>query len=245
MRAAVSFLTVLPAGPSGEVPAHTLLRSAAFFPLAGWIIGGILIGGSWLCAGMGVAPFTAAVLLVGIQALLTRGLHLDGLADFFDGMGGVSSEARLRIMKDSSVGVFGVVGLVFVLLLKVVALDELLAASKCFPFVILAAPVAARWAMVGLAYKSCYPREMGTAHVFVGKVKGADFFFGGMTMLPVFFFGWGAVATVFVALLPALWLRVKAHSALGGVTGDVLGAACELGEAMGWLAASLVPSVLA
>ncbi|MCK5437221.1 MAG: adenosylcobinamide-GDP ribazoletransferase, partial [Desulfobulbaceae bacterium] len=179
---------------------------------------------------------------------LTRGLHLDGLADVMDGFGGgFDRERRLAIMKDSSIGAFGAVGLILVLFFKVVGLESFLAAQPItvcpgFGFLlILLPPVAARWAMAILAYKSSYPRQAGTAGAIVGNVKFADLFLGGVMILPLLAAGWlPVIAVVAAVLLPSFLLREKAHSLLGGVTGDVLGASCELGEAAGWLVLSLV-----
>jgi adenosylcobinamide-GDP ribazoletransferase len=170
---------------------------------------------------------------------LTRGLHLDGLADLLDGLGGGQTpERRLAIMKDSAIGAFGVIGLVVLLVLKVACLASLFAnGEETFFFVLFAAPVAARWAMATLACGVQYPRASGTGHAFVGKVGLGELALGGLFMAPLCWGGVTGVVVITASLLPALWLRFKATKALGGVTGDVLGAACELGEVFGWLAA--------
>ncbi|MFZ5775683.1 MAG: adenosylcobinamide-GDP ribazoletransferase [Thermodesulfobacteriota bacterium] len=245
-RIALAFLTILPLRLPDGLPAARLQRSAAFFPLAGWLIGVLLSAGAWLGKGLsGLPPQVAAMLLVALAAWFTRGLHLDGVADLLDGLGGGHDPARrLAIMKDSSIGAFGVVGLVLLLGLKAVCLAALLAAGepRSWLWPLVAAPVAARWAMAALACGASYPRQAGTGHVFVGKVSGRELLLGGLFLLPLPLGGGVAVATMFAALLPAIWLRPKATAALGGVTGDVLGAACELGEAAGWLAAVIALS---
>ncbi|MBU3936253.1 MAG: adenosylcobinamide-GDP ribazoletransferase, partial [Proteobacteria bacterium] len=111
VRIAIAFLTILPARLPAELPADGLRRSAGFFPLAGWLIGGFLAGEAWLCVWAGLPPLVSAVLLVALGAWLTRGLHRDGLADLLDGLGGGQTpERRLAIMKDSATGAFGVIG---------------------------------------------------------------------------------------------------------------------------------------
>ncbi len=252
---ALSFLTLLPI-PTGEVSAKTLTRSGTFFPLAGWLIGCVLAGFSWLLLTAGLTPLAAAVLLVACEAWLTRGLHLDGVADLFDGLGGsFDRQKRLDIMKDSATGAFGVVGLVVTLLLKTAGLSSLLTLllveqgrDRFFFFVILAfVPAASRWAMTTLAWKSDYPRQSGTGHVFVGQI-GLSHLAGGflLLLLPVLFILRlspailpVALSCLVLSLLPSLWLRYQAHKSFGGVTGDVLGASCEFGEALGWLGVSL------
>lgn len=242
-RIAMAFLTILPARLPAELPADGLRRSAAFFPLAGWLIGGFLAGGAWLCNWAGLPPLVSAVVLVTCGACLTRGLHLDGLADLLDGLGGgQTQERRLAIMKDSATGAFGVIGLVLLLVLKVACLAALVAnGGEPLFFALFAAPVAARWAMTTLACGVQYPRVSGTGHAFVGQVGLRELALGGLLLAPLIWWNWSAALVIFAAaMLPAFWLRFKASNALGGVTGDVLGASCELGEVCGWLAAVVV-----
>ena len=255
LAVAVSFLTLLPV-PTGEVSARTITRSGIFFPVAGWLIGGLLAGLSWLMLLVGFPPLAAAVLLVGCEAWLTRGLHLDGVADLFDGLGGsFDRQKRLEIMKDSATGAFGVVGLVVTLMLKTAGLSALLTllwteegSGRIFFFVMLAfIPAASRWAITTLAWKSIYPRQSGTGHVFVGQLTMSHLVGGFFFLLPVFLLlrlSFAAALPIvltclILALLPSFWLRYQAHKSFGGVTGDVLGASCEFGEAFGWLAVSL------
>ena len=239
-RIAIAFLTILPARLPAELPADGLRRSAAFFPLAGWLIGGLLAGSAWLCVRAGLPLLVSAVLLVACEAWLTRGLHLDGFADLLDGLGGGQTpERRLAIMKDSAIGAFGVIGLVLLLALKIACIAALVAndAEHLF-FALLAVPAAARWGMAGLACGTQYPREIGTGHAFVGKVGLRELAAGGLLLTPLIWWNWSAFLIILcAAVLPAFWLRFKATNALGGITGDVLGASCELGEACGWLVA--------
>lgn len=239
-KIAIAFLTILPVRLPAELPADGLKRSAGFFPLAGWLIGGVLAGCAWVFVWAALPPLVSAVLLVACGAWLTRGLHLDGLADLLDGLGGGQTpERRLAIMKDSATGAFGVIGLVLLLVLKAACLAALVATEgELLFFALFAAPVAARWAMTTLACDTQYPREIGTGHAFVGKVGLGELVLGGFLLTPLIWWDWSAGLIILgAAMLPALWLRFKASKALGGVTGDVLGASCELGEACGWLAA--------
>ncbi|WP_171170594.1 adenosylcobinamide-GDP ribazoletransferase, partial [Streptomyces sp. I05A-00742] len=86
-------------------------------PLAGLAVGVCAGAAGWLFLLLGTGPAVAAVAAAAVPAVLTRGLHLDGLADVADGLGsGRPAEDALRIMKQSDIGPFGVVTLVFVLL---------------------------------------------------------------------------------------------------------------------------------
>ncbi|MBU4261744.1 MAG: adenosylcobinamide-GDP ribazoletransferase [Proteobacteria bacterium] len=251
---AISFLTIIPVKLSG-VTQENVARSGAFFPLAGWLIGVAMAGCGWLMLAVGLAPLAAAVLLVAFEAWLTRGLHLDGVADLFDGLGGsFEAEKRLAIMKDSATGAFGVVGIVLVLLLKTAGLSSLLTLVQTwrdFPTFVLFAclafvPAASRWAMMTLAWKSRYPRKNGTGQLFVGQITVKEILIGFLFLLPVLVSASshtpvliGLAAVFYVTMVPSFWLRYRAHEMLGGVTGDVLGASCEFGEALGWLAVTL------
>ncbi|MBU0910398.1 MAG: adenosylcobinamide-GDP ribazoletransferase [Proteobacteria bacterium] len=251
---AISFLTIIPVKLTC-VTQEDIAKSGAFFPLTGWIIGMAMACCGWLMLAAGLAPLAAAVLLVAFEAWLTRGLHLDGVADLFDGMGGsFEAEKRLAIMKDSATGAFGVVGIVVVLLLKTAGLSTLLTFVQtwqdlstfvlfiCIAFV----PAASRWAMMTLAWKSRYPRKNGTGQMFVGHITVKEILIGFLFLLPVLAavssqtrILIGIAAVFYVTMVPSFWLRYRAHELLGGVTGDVLGASCEFGEALGWLAVTL------
>lgn len=244
IRTAIAFLTILPVPLPADLSSERLGKSAAFFPLAGWVIGAMLAGAIWLAGIVNLPVLVTAVLLVGLSAWFTRGLHLDGWADLLDGLGGgFEPERRLAIMKDSATGAFGVIGLVVLLGLKMACLAALLerAAGTDLLLVVAAVPVVARWAMIMLCYKSSYPRLSGTGHCFVGQISLWDLAVGGLFVLPLLVWSWPiGIGMILAAQLPALWLRFKATKALGGVTGDVLGASCELGEAFALLAALIL-----
>ncbi|MER5373654.1 adenosylcobinamide-GDP ribazoletransferase, partial [Streptomyces sp. NPDC002553] len=129
LRFAFGTLTVLP------VRVTRWDRSAArggmtAAPAVGLVVGGCaaVLGLSALLAGAG--PLLAAVASAAVPAVLTRGLHLDGLADTADGLGsGRPAEDALRIMKQSDIGPFGVLTLLFTLLAQVAALARLYDAS--------------------------------------------------------------------------------------------------------------------
>jgi adenosylcobinamide-GDP ribazoletransferase len=203
-----------------------------------------------------MSSLLAAICIVSCEAWITRGLHLDGVADLLDGFGGgYESERRLVIMKDSAIGAFGVTGIVLTLLVKIAGVTGVLklvseGSSEMLPLLVLViafVPAASRWAMTFLAWRSSYPRESGTGHPFVGKITVWRLAAGFIFLLPVFLVALksvsqlSAIILIFLAiLLPSIWLRFRAHHLLGGVTGDVLGASCEFSEAAGWLAASLI-----
>ena len=108
------FFTRLPFWRIREVPAECFKHVVPYWPLSGWLTGSIMAGVLWLSAQ--ILPFSVAVLLaLAARLLITGALHEDGLADFFDGFGGGTN--RERILKDSHIGSYGVIGLIFYFLL--------------------------------------------------------------------------------------------------------------------------------
>ena len=115
--AAFIMLTRLPFWKIKEVPAECFKHVVPYWPLVGWLTGGVMAAVLWL-AGQ-IMPVSLAWILALIARLLVTGcLHEDGLADFFDGFGGGTTRERtLAIMKDSHIGSYGVIGLICYFLL--------------------------------------------------------------------------------------------------------------------------------
>src|SRR5215469_5731424 len=211
LRLAVTLLTAIPlpggraggAGPGRAPSRRTAGAAMAWAPVVGLLLGAaaavvLELAARWARAG----PLLAAVLAVAALALLTRGLHLDGLADLADGLGSrrPAGEA-LAIMKRSDIGPYGVVTLVLTLLIQVAALAQAQALGRGAPALI-AAAVTGRLALPW-ACRRGVPAARGT--------------------------GLGALVagTVPPAIPVALTVR-----RLGGITGDVLGALVEVATAV-------------
>ncbi|BBC37112.1 hypothetical protein SGFS_084060 [Streptomyces graminofaciens] len=177
LRFAFGTLTVLPVKVSrwDRAAARVGMLCA---PLAGLVVGLVAaaLGGALWALGAG-APL-AAVASVAVPAVLTRGLHLDGLADTADGLGsGKPAEDALRIMKQSDIGPFGVVTLVLVLLAQVAALTQLY--DRSWALGALAAAVSATAARLALTLAArtgvpaARPEGLGAAVAGVVPVRGA------------------------------------------------------------------------
>jgi len=172
------------------------------------------------------------VLIVALWALLTGGLHLDGLADAADGLGGgFSAEEALAIMRDARTGAFGVIAIVLVLGAKVAAVASLPPELRWRSLIL--APTLGRLAPLVLA--GCCPpaRAAGAGHAFALAIGPRALAVAAtVTVLAALLLTgpWGVVLVALVALATgafAVYLRAR----LGGLTGDCLGALVELTEA--------------
>lgn len=208
-------------------------------PLVGLVIGALAAALGLLLLALGAGPLLAAVATVAVPAVLTRGLHLDGLADTADGLGsGKPAEDALRIMKQSDIGPFGVITLVFVLLAQVAALAQLYGDSWARGAVASGvSAVAARLALTLAAragVPAARPEGLGAAVAGVVPVRSAVIA-GVLVTLGAAgagaFFGAYDIARTAVSVLAAvgvaeLLLR-HCMRRFGGVTGDVFGGLAE------------------
>lgn len=223
---ALQFLTRIPV-KVGLVDDRLMGHSVLYYPFIGLLLGGVLV----LLAGVLLGrPFTLqAALILSIWVWLSGGLHLDGLADCADAwVGGLGDRHRtLAIMKDPASGPIGVSVLVLVLLLKYAALIEVL--EQQHYEVLVMSPILGRSAILFLMLTTPYVRPKGLADALLQH-------------LPRYVAGWVAVGWLALALVLIswsglllagailLWLRHAAMRRLGGVTGDVYGAAVEIVE---------------
>jgi adenosylcobinamide-GDP ribazoletransferase len=239
LRLAVTLLTVVPVRTERSDRTDRVDRESAgwamiFAPAAGLIVGGaaalVLYGGGLL----GFGSLLSATLAVAVMAALTRGLHLDGLADLADGLGGGRTPAdALAIMRKSDIGPFGVITLAVALLVQVAALAEVPAVAAVLAAV--AGRLAVTWACrpgvpaaradgLGALVAGtvpAVPAAYATAAV-VAAAAGAGFAVGGARLAVLW-----PIAVAAGLVVAAAVLRTAVRR-LGGITGDVLGALVEL-----------------
>ncbi len=122
---AIRFMTVIPIPYRQDEDLKKIARSSRYFPLVGLLIG-LLLYGLYYLLHLAELDLLAAVGVTLLWVLITGGLHLDGLADTADGIGGGQSiERRLEIMKDSRIGSFGALALISQILIKTALIYEL------------------------------------------------------------------------------------------------------------------------
>jgi adenosylcobinamide-GDP ribazoletransferase len=238
MAAAITFFTRLPLWKLVEIPSESFKKMICFWPLTGWITAGIAAV-SYLGVSVFFPPTLAIILSFAVRYLCTGGLHEDGLADFFDGLGGGNTKADiLRIMKDTQVGSYALVGMIFYYLILIQVL--ILLPKDLIAFAIFSADPLAKM-MTGLMMNFLpYARmeEESKAKTLFEKLNISQ-----------------AILLIVFGLLPFLYLlNVKLWFALlfpvgtillfyfivkkriGGYTGDVCGASallCELSLYLG------------
>jgi len=231
---AVAFLTRIPMPGRASLPPRVAGFSIAFFPLVGLILGLASAGTAALLRDrLGLPPHLLwALLLVALQALLTGALHLDGLSDVVDGLGGSRGdrERALEIMKDPRVGAFGVVALILLLTGKVLVTHEVLRLPQSLP-ILLAYPVIARLAAALLIVAFPCARATGLARTFHEESRWP------LALIAAFFAGGSLWILGPSTFIPAAW-ALGAGLATGGwisfrlqgLTGDAYGAAIEVAE---------------
>ena len=235
LTTAFHLLTRLPLGavradPAG-VPAAT--HPARCYPLVGLVVAVLAAAAFALAGWLALPAFLGAVAALAVAILVTGALHEDGLADVADGFGGGRDRAaKLAIMRDSRIGTYGVLALILVLAarggsLAATAEPALVAAG------LLTAHALSRAGLAPLMWALPAARSDGLAAV-TGRPGGSDvltaLIIGAATALLLLDFA--VAVTAILACAVAQWgLALQARRQIGGVTGDVLGAAQQLGEA--------------
>ena len=228
----LQFLTRIRLVRQTEWTAEDFGRSTRFFPLVGLVLGICYALFAWLLLyAVGMRALTAALLLV-LPLLLTGGLHADGFMDTADGVfSGRDRERKLEIMKDSRVGAFGVVSFVMLMFVQYALISDM------HPLLLIPAlfvmPVIGRFAMVLSVACFPYAREDGMGKTFADMADRKTIVIAALiTMILVL--PWGglaALALVLGSVFALLFFRLITH-VLGGVTGDVYGAATVLTETL-------------
>nr|WP_174826025.1 adenosylcobinamide-GDP ribazoletransferase [Ruegeria arenilitoris] len=226
-------LVLLTRLPVPRLPERVFARqadSAWAFPVVGLVVGLLACAVGWVSMALGLPAMVAAVLVTATLVISTGAMHEDGLADTADGLwGGFTRERRLEIMKDSHIGAYGVLTLIFTQLMRVALIAALLTAGAFGGF--LAACIVSRAFMPvvmntlpnarnsGLSHSVGGPRFGTVATGFALALACAALLMGGAATLPVL------IAALVVAVLAKI-----AKTKIGGQTGDILGATQQLAE---------------
>ncbi|MEM6941803.1 MAG: adenosylcobinamide-GDP ribazoletransferase [Pseudomonadota bacterium] len=215
--------------PFGARPAA---YAAWAYPLVGLALGGLTAGVAFAAMAIGVRYDIAALFGLMAGILCTGAMHEDGLADCADGFwGGFTPERRLEIMRDSQIGVYGVIALVVSLLLRWLCLALLCQGGHVMPVLLL--PVISRATMVAVMHALPNARQNGLSHqtgVPPRSAVAVAIGIGALAVLPMP--GNVALGVFFGAIAATATVAMLARAKIAGQTGDVLGAVQQSVEAI-------------
>jgi adenosylcobinamide-GDP ribazoletransferase len=231
LQMASAFLTRVPVRTSAARP-FSLSRAGRAFPIVGAFIGAATGVIMVLCHWLGMGALLSAALGIGAGVALTGALHEDGLADTADGFWGAASKAeKLRIMRDSRIGTFGVLALVFSVIIRLAAAAELVESSALQIVAgMISAESLSRHAMIALMATTEPARDEGMA-VAAGRPSPdsmrTSLILALLIGVPGLWLAGGIMGLVLAggfALLAFLAVRGAARRFIGGHSGDVCGA---------------------
>ncbi len=242
--AAIQFLTTIPMPVKTET--KDFQAAVKWFPTAGAIIGTLCAGTFWCLHQIAVPPQISSLVVTLLLVLLSGGLHLDGLADSFDGIFSHRSKDRmLEIMHDSAIGTMGVLGLIFIILLKWAGLTLLFGQPSPYRSIALV-PILSRALMTFWLLTLPYVRETGFAkQLKEGQSPYLKWLLLTLSLaLAIALLQWNGVVLFSLMFLAGALFKQKVLRILGGITGDTTGASLEIMEATGFLVAATVGSIV-
>ncbi len=234
---ALMFYTRIPCPSFVGYTDENLKKASRYFPLVGCIVGGL--AGLVFYLAHAIFPLSISIILSMITTiLLTGAFHEDGFADTCDGFGGGwTREQILEIMKDSRIGAYGTIGLIFILFMKFLLLSEI--GVDQIPFVLITAHALSRFAVTTLKFTHHYilDRKDSKFNPIAEKISLGDLFWAAVFgITPLFLF---PHRLIFVLIIPVLWAgRLLARyfkTRIGGYTGDCLGATQQVCEIVFYL----------
>lgn len=243
LKVAIGFLTVFKLGDfKEELGKEDIANSIAFFPIVGLLLGGICMLAHLLLGYVVASDLVLSLFPVIILAVLTRGLHLDGVSDCFDALHFAwhDRERALCVMKGKAIGAFGASALVIVLVGKLVAISAIPEGFGIKSLLLI--PSLSRWTPAIVAMQRAPASAEGLGYIFTVYSTRRAFFISGVVALALSFLLLGVKGIaifVFVSLF-ASFLSSLFNRAFGGITGDVFGAVLEISEVFGFLIAGIM-----
>lgn len=198
------------------------------FPIVGLVLGGILSAAAYGLIAIRIDGLIGAALLVALLILLTGALHEDGLADSADGLGASSAERRLEIMRDSQIGTYGTLALIFSFAMRVYAISLFWDDYRIY-YVLIICLMVSRGAMVFVPAFCPPARPDGLASNFT-NIDIKQLFIGQIMIAVIGYvlFGHQIIYPMMAGVVIGFMVARFATGRLGGFTGDVLGATEQL-----------------
>lgn len=227
---ALQFLTIIPV-KAGDAIDRNIRGAIACFPLVGLLIGLVLAGAGCLMSFLNFGQLPMNTILLILLAFLTGGLHLDGLADTFDGMaGGKDRSEILRIMRDPHIGTMGTLSIILAVMLELALLSGIDITLKVRSLLLLC--ILSRWSMVLAMFLFPYARGEGKAQGFFKNIDSKNFILASVVTLFLAMVLWQLKGILIIGIV-ALSTYVTGkfvNGRIGGITGDTLGAVNEISQ---------------
>lgn len=241
---ALLFYSRIPAGKI-DYSEENLTKAFRYFPLVGMIVGAIGGGLFWLFQWIVPVP-VALVLAIAVMVLITGALHEDGFSDFFDGFGGGRDKDHiLSIMKESTIGAYGVIALLLLFLLKFVLLLSI--DPSHIVMILIAAHASSRMMPIFLVNSSSYARTKNSKAMHTRRKTDTGTFLIALvfSLIPLIFMPWQIISIVIpVYAMIVIILKKYTERKIGGFTGDVLGALQQFSELAFYLICVAVYTVI-
>lgn len=237
----ISFLTVLPVDfllfskkqKEQDYIKDDLSKASIFFPIAGILIGLILVGIDFIFQWIPLDSLLSNGIILVVWIFLSGGLHLEGFADMVDGFsGGKNQQEIIRIMKDGAIGAKGAIALILLILLKFLLLNSLSYIIRMEA--LLLAPVMGRWTMVLAGYLGKPASSDNTLSQMFSLYLGGKEIISATIFTLAFGFYFLSYQALYFLVFPgfiAYLIILYSISRMQGICGDVIGAVNELTEA--------------
>jgi adenosylcobinamide-GDP ribazoletransferase len=227
---ALQFLTILPLKIK-DFNEKRIVVAMIFFPFVGLLLGALLALINMLLVILHLPASVISIILVVALIVITGGMHLDGLADTADAfLSGKPKEEMLKIMRDSHIGVMGVLSLISVILLKVGLFYSVGTSLKVSALILMC--ILSRWSALWMMFLFPYARGEGKARVFMEGMSARILILSTITAVFFAFLSWqikGILTLLIIAGCTYLWGKIIGRK-IKGITGDTLGAGIELSE---------------
>lgn len=243
LKTAIEFLTIFRLGKSKEeIQTEDIADSIMFFPLVGILLGGICGLTEFFLRYVIESNPVRSLFPVIILSILTRGIHLDGVADCFDALhfAGYDKEKSLGIMKGKTIGAFGASALTIVIVGKILSISALPREFRIQSLILV--PCLSRWTSAVVARFGAPASAGGLGYTFTVYSTRKAFFISSLLafLFSLLLLGLKGVIIFITVSIFSTFLLISFNRAFGGVTGDVFGAVIEISEAFGFLVTGVI-----
>ena len=228
----IQFMTRIPIPLKISYSEKKLGKSIKFFPLVGLIIGLILYFSNFLITvylkNIFYNKTITAIFLIILEILIVGIIHIDGLADTFDGLFSYAKkEKMLEIMKDSRIGTNGTVVLILYFITKTVLISEIITTN---PKYLIIFPIIARLSTPVNAGFSNYARKSGMSNAIISEngIFEAIFSLALSIILVFYIIGIKGIVAISIAFIFIIIFMLNVRKKIDGITGDTMGACLEL-----------------